>query len=48
MSGQVYNQWSGYDEYGDKYGIDFHAPRLKINELDNIFLGQISGWLVEH
>ena len=33
---------NGYDEYEDKYQIDFHGyfPMLKINELEDICLGQ--------
>jgi len=41
ISGQVYSQWRGDDEYEDKCKIDFHGycPMLKINELEDICLG---------
>jgi hypothetical protein len=49
MSGQVYSQWSGYDEYGDKCQIDFHGycPHAKDQWARRHLPWTISGWLVE-
>jgi len=49
MSGQVYSQWNGYDEYGDKCRIDFHGycPHAKDQWARRHLPWTISVWLVE-
>jgi len=50
MNGQVYSQWSGYDEYEDKCKIDFHGycPHAKDQWARRHLPWTISGWLVQH